>query len=180
VSLLKPHEAVAIAAVLQTMRDEGALPVRRPSWEQPTFYSKPLTVTGMPLLQPSPGPLFDYVDVLRWVAPVQYITVITGYVATTVNNPLTAQVDFQIAVDGGLLQGIALSPAANPFKGALYPVTARPTQIALNETQVFTIRARNLGVIPQTLLLSIQGWSYPTTTIERGSDGSGSQGITDV
>ena len=41
------------------------------------------------------------------------------------------------------------------------------------------IEARNLGLLPQVLLLSLTGWSYDTINIERGSDGSGSQGITD-
>lgn len=177
-SLLLPHEAVAFAAVLQAMRDEGAMPIRRPSWEQPTYWSRPLTLTAMPALAPTPA-VVPWVDVLTWTAPKQYMSVITGFVATTVTNPETANVSFQLVVDGNPISGVELAAAANLFKPALYPVIQRPIFTTIAENQTIAIQAHNFGIIPQVLLLSLTGWSYDTINSERGSDGSGSQGITD-
>jgi hypothetical protein len=175
VPLLQTHEAVAIAAVLQTMRDDGALPVRRPSHEQPTYWSRPLTYTGMPPLAPNAA----WADMLRWTAPKQFMTIITGIVATTTTNPVTAGVEFRVTIDGNPLQNVVFAPAANLFKPPQYPVIKRPTMISIAENQVIAIQARNLGVLPQVLLLALTGWSYDTINVERGSDGSGSQGVTD-
>lgn len=174
-SLLKTHEAVAIAAVLQTLRDEGALPVRRPSWEQPTYWSRPITITEMPVL----GPAAQWVDMLTLRAPVQYISVVTGYIATTATPAATSGVEFQMLLDGALLPHVTIAAAANLFQLPLYPLQRRPTFVALAQNQVLSIQARNLGIIPRQLMLSFTGWSYDTINIERGSDGSGSQGVTD-
>jgi hypothetical protein len=175
VPLLKTYEAVAIAAVLQRMRDEGALPVRRPSYEQPTFWSRPLTVTAMPALAPTPA----WTDMLVWAAPRQYMTVVTGIVATTVNAPAAAATDFRVVVDGNPVSGIVFAPLANLFKLPQYPVQSRPTMITVAENQTISLQARNNSLFPQVLLLALTGWSYNTINVERGSDGSGSQGVTD-
>jgi hypothetical protein len=175
VSLLQPHEAVAIAAILQTLRDGGALQIRRPSWEQPTYWSRPIIVTKMPVLMPT----VDWVDALEWRAPVQFMSVITAFTATTVKTPETSNVTFQLAVNGFPMPAVGLAAAANLFKPALYPVVQRQIFTTVAENQRFTIQAMNTGIIPQTLLLAISGWSYDTRDIERGSDGSGSQGVTD-
>jgi hypothetical protein len=116
---------------------------------------------------------------LSWVAPVQYMGVITGFVATTTTNPETAGVDFRLTVDGNLMPSVDLAATANLFKLPQYPVQMRPTFFTIAQNQVVAIQARNANIIPQVLLLALTGWSYDTINIERGSDGSGSQGVTD-
>lgn len=175
--LIQPHEAIALAAVLQTMRSEGSLQARKPSWEQPTFFSKPLLITAMPVLPPAVGPLFPFTTVLSWRGPVQYVSVITGYTFSLVANPALVNVQFQVTINGALLPGLNFTPGVDLFKGGQYPLTQRKTMITVNENSVLAISAKNLTSVPQTLLLSLTGWSYPTLDAERSAAG---QGVTDA
>lgn len=170
--LIDRTEALALAAILQEFRSDGALAIRRPSFENPTFWSRPLTHTSIQALAPTA----TFVPVLEWRAPIQYIATITQYAVATL-EPLTSPgVEFQLLFDGALLPGVNLPAGVDVSKGAEWPLWRRPLHLVLNETHLFTIAARNLAAVPKTVLAAIWGWNYDTIDIEFGP----TQGITDA
>lgn len=172
--ILKDFEAVALAAVLQHVRDAGSLPLRRPSYQQPTFYSRPINETRMPLVPPGGG----WTTVLEWEAPKQYISVITSYVATVAESLAAPDCSFRIFVNGAIPSGISIAAGANLFYTGAMPLVPRAMHLAVNELNLFQLQMLNNTLFPRTAMCAVYGWSYPATDIEFGSGAA--EGINDA
>lgn len=172
--ILKNFEAVALASVLQHVRDAGSMPFRRPSYQQPTFFSLPLNIVRMPLVPPGPG----WTPVLEWAAPKQYISVITSYIATVAESLSAPDCSFRMTLNGTELSAVSVVSGANLFYTGQMPLVPRALHLAVNELNVFQLQMRNTTLFPRTAMCAIYGWSYPATEIEFGSGAA--EGINDA
>ncbi len=173
-ALLDKPEMVAVAALLRQFRDGSAVPMRRPSYNAPTYLSKPITSA----LTAGVGPSATWQTFLAYSAPVSFIGVVSGYVMSTVEPITSPGVEFRICVDDNLKLSIA--PGLDPCRLASspWPRRQRSTRIYVNEASTVQVQCRNLGAVPRTAILALYGWAYDTINIY--PEESGSMGITDA
>lgn len=165
-------EAVAFAATLESLRDGSALPVRRPSYSEPTFWSRPLNQTAIVVMPPDP----NWVTLVDLLAPTQYLTRITEYAVATAQANTVPGVEFRLLQNGSPLTNVTLPAGVEVCKGATWPLVLRKIDLIATETLSVGIQARNLGLLPFTVLAGFWGWNYNTIEIELGR----TQGITDA
>lgn len=165
-------EAVAFAAILESLRDGSALPARRPSYTEPTFWSRPLNRTAIVTMVPDP----NWTTLLDLLAPAQYISRITNYAVATVQANTIPGVEFRLLQNGQPLTNVTLPAGVEVCKGPTWPLVLRKIDLIATETLSVGIQARNLGAVPFTVLAGFWGWDYNTIEIELGR----TQGITDA
>lgn len=173
-ALLGKPEMVAVAALLQQFRDGSALPIRQPSFNAPTFLSRPVTATATTAVPPSTV----WATFLSYSAPVQFIGVISGYVASSLEPATAPGIEFRVAVDGNVK--FILAPGLDPCRLAQSPWPRRPrkTRLFVNEQMTAQLQCRNLGATPRTAVLAFYGWAYDTINIY--PEGEARLGITDA
>jgi hypothetical protein len=173
-ALLDKPELVAVAALLRQLRDGSALPVRQPSFNAPTFLSKPLTITQTAAVPVSA----TWTDFLQYSAPVQFIGVISSYVASSLEPISAPGIEFRVAVNEAVK--FSLAPGVDPCRLASSPWPRRPRKVRIfvNEQMTAKIQCRNLGAVPRTAILAFFGWAYDTINIY--PEGEARLGMTDV
>lgn len=171
--LVDNAEAVAFAAVLQSLRDGSVLPLRRPSYQEPTFWTRPLTRTALEVLAPTA----TWVPIITLTPPPQYVHLIQAISFATLEPLASPGVEFRLQLQGSEYPNVTYPPGIDICKPATWPpLEQRPFSQAVPENFQFTLEARNLGVLPRMVLAGIYGWTYPTVEIELGR----MQGITDA
>lgn len=153
--MLLPYEALAVGALVKAL-EYGTLPIRRPTFTQPSLWSKALTKT---FARPLPGNM-PWTDVITVAPIVGYQAVIQSFVATTVVGQATSGVNFRLAVNGIPLQDVSIGIAIDLSKGTptSYPCTFRPLFNFLTDKDTFSIQAENTSVLQRTVLAAVYGW----------------------
>ncbi len=172
---LERYEQAALDSIVQAMRSSN-IPVRRPSWNDPTFWSRPLTKTV--IIPLSTDTAFSTVLEVRGLNG--YTGVVTGYVATSYTPMDLSSVDFRLAYKGALIPTVELASGVerNRESGTQFPTFPQQTFFILdNDQSTLWIQARNNNVLQQTLLLSVYGWYFDNQNqAERGT----LEGMTDA
>ncbi len=172
--LVDRTEATVFAALLQSLREGSALPIRRPSYTEPTYSSRPIAATAaVPI--PVDG---AWHDVLVLPVPIQYFNVVTDYAIATQEALTDPGVTFRMLLNGSPLPSVSFPAGIDLCKvdGDPWPLHRRPTWITFAPPDVLSIQAMNAAAVPKTALAAFWGWSYDTINSERGSTG---EGITD-
>jgi hypothetical protein len=168
-SLLDHTEATAIAAVWQSLHDGSAMPINRPSWTDPSLFSKPITQTAIVVAPPSTS----WLTILSYTVPTQYFASIKQFAVATF-EALDPAMQFRVMVDGVVPQGVSYPVGVDLCKDSTnpWPLFRRDFPIVLNQPQRITIEALNGGMMPQTVIAGLWGWTYPSIATER-TDTSG-------
>ncbi len=149
-------------AILETMfaaLQNSNVPIRRPSWNDPTFWSRPLNTTiAIPLNASA-----TWTNILTVRGRNSYTGRVTGYVATTFNPASIALVEFRFVFNGKLMPNVQLTPNVerNRQTPTLFPTFLQNIFMLLeNPDDQLTIQAMNTGVFQQLVLCAFYGWYY--------------------
>lgn len=155
---LEPYEQAALLDIVKAMRGSN-VPVRRPSWNLPTFWSRSLTKTvAIPLDASS-----SWSTILEVTGLNAYTGVVTGYTATAFAPADIANVEFRIAQNGALVPSVSLASGVetNRESGAQFPTFPRSIYFLLQKpTDSLWIQARNNGTLQQMVLCGVFGWYF--------------------
>lgn len=165
-------EAVALSGFLLAWQKSN-LPLRRPSWNRPTFWSR--TVTKQIARPVAAGTaMADFLSVSGLPG---YVAVVDRLTMTAVGAPTDIQ--FQVVVNGAPVPatsypvGIELNKTAS----TTYPAIPREFYYPVLETETLTVRVANLGALQRTILVGIYGWFYSTVD---ATDFRSDNGVTDA
>ena len=172
--LIDRTEATVFAALLQSMREGSALPIRRPSYAVPTYSSIPITATAAVAIPADNA----WHDVLVLAVPTQYFSVVNQYTIATQEALTTPGVTFRLLLNGSPFPGVSFAAGVDLCKlvGFPWPLQRRATWITFSSQDKLSIQAMNAAAVPKTALAGFWGWSYDTINTERGATG---EGITD-
>lgn len=151
------------------------VPMRRPSWNDPTFWSRPLVKTiGIPL---NAG---TWTDVLQLDGRSGYTAFVNGYTATTLDAAAIAQVRFRLLYNGRFLSTIDFvsDVERNRESATLFPTFPQETFFLIETPRDnLRIQAINDGTFQQMVLCGFFGWYYDNKNqAERGN----LEGLTDA
>ncbi len=167
---LSPAKAAAMEEVLRAMRDSN-VPLRRPSFSNPTFWSRPLISTiAVPLAADT-----VWSDILTVNGLSGYSGMVTGYVATAYGDTSLAATRFRIIYNGSHVDTVDFvsSVERNRESATLFPTFPQATFFnLLSDKDSLTIQAINDGTFQQLVLCAFYGWYYDNSNqAERGSLG---------
>ena len=157
--MLSAPEAVAVSAFMQALRGSN-LPIRRPSFNQQSFWSRPIFLTKpRPVSANTP-----WEDFLSISGVPHYIAVITHFVATTVGDSNINGLQYRFLLNGALLSGtqFAAGQELNKVGPNTYPVKYRPIYQPVTEIQTLTLQVQNLTGLQRTAVAALVGWHYET------------------
>lgn len=168
--MLSAPEAVAFTAFLQSLRGSN-LPIRRPSFNQPAFWSLPIFLT-----KPRPVPAGTaWVDFLSVSGVPHYIAVITHFVASSVGDSNINGLQWRFLLNGAGLTGtsFAAGQELNKVGPNTYPVKYRSIYQPVTEIQTLTLQVQNLTGLQCMAVAALVGWWYETmsSTILRTESG---------
>ncbi len=163
-------------ALMRLLRNSN-IPMRLPSWSNPTFWSRPLIETKMLPIEASSS----WQDIVSVAGLNNYSGAITGFTATPLGDASLSQVSFRFVYQGKLLSQISLGAPTfennrqnallfPTFPQSLYMIVERPDTI-------LKIQALNSGVFQQTVLCAFFGYYYDNSNQAEKND---LEGLTDV
>jgi hypothetical protein len=134
------------------------LPWRRPSFNDPTFWSEPLVATALRPLGGASG----WTDVLALTGNLAYSAYVNGYVATTFGDATLSGVEFRLVLNGQLPTGMSIATNAELFKTgpAAFPVIPRDTSFIIRFDDRLQIQARNTNAAPRFIIAAFLGWYF--------------------
>jgi len=166
-------EAFALGGLMIALQRSN-VQMRRPSWNDPTFWSRCLTKQlARPL--PAGSPMQTMLTVKGLL---NYVAIIDQLTMTVVGPTAGTGIRFQVLLNGGPVpftnypSGIELNKDAP----TVYPVIPRPWYLPVLETDTIEIQAENLGGLQRTVLVGAYGWYYSTVD---ATTTAGDNGITD-
>lgn len=174
---LTREEADALTLLVQN----AAIPRRKPSYTENTFWSIPITMTRcrpVPIPAAAPGPWLDY---LLIPAKNSYPRAIKSFVATSQNEGV---VEFRWVRNGILMtpDTFDLDPTVtyNLDRQAAfpYPTVPRGTVIWARANDQLVLQVRNLTTDIQLAFAAAYGWYYPQ--LNDPNEIGPLEGITDV
>ncbi len=162
--------------LMQLLRNSN-VPLRRPSWTQPTFWSRPLIRTIMIPVEASSS----WSTILAVSGLNGYSAVVTGYVATPLGDASLSQVRFRFVYQGRLVSSMSLGASAfehNRESPTLFPTFPQSTAFICERVDTtLSIQAINDGVFQQPVLCAFYGYYYDNMNQAEKSD---IEGVTDV
>ncbi len=153
---LSIQDRAIIAKIKQTLRDSN-LPFRRPSNEQPTFWSYPVCETDIVPLAAG-----GWTQILRLHGLPQFTQRVDKYVATTFGDQTLSGVEFRFLFNGTLAPNMTLANGVdhNKITASTFPVVFQSTSFLVEESDVLVLQARNTGVFQQLVCAALTGWRY--------------------
>lgn len=165
-------EAVALSGFLLAWQKSN-LPLRRPSWNRPTFWSR--TVTQQ-IARPVPAgtAMADFLSVSGLPG---YVAIVDRLVMTAVGP--TTGLEFEVAVNGNRVPATNYPAGVDLNKAGptTYPTLPRKFYQPVLSTETLTIRVANTGGLQRTVLAGIYGWFYATVD---ATDFGADNGVTDA
>ncbi len=149
----------ALLGPLFSALQNSNIPVRRPSWNDPTFWSRPLVETVAIPLNASAS----WSTILTAKGRSGYTGRVAGYVATTLTAATLASVQFRFVYNGKLLPNVDIESSVewNRESATLFPTFPRKLFMLLeNPDSYLSIQAMNTGIFQQMLLCAFYGWYY--------------------
>jgi hypothetical protein len=152
---LLPHETVALAAICKALRGSN-LQVRQPSYNYPSFWSRPIYKTNY-LAVPPNAPWRTLVLVTGLP---QYVGILRQFVATSLGSVALTGLRFRFLVNGQPDSNIQLLPGVeyNKDGGNSYPIIPRNFFLPVNETQRVEIQVENPTNVQQIAIGLLAGW----------------------
>lgn len=167
-------EAFALGGVMLALRGSN-VQMRRPSWNNPNFWSRCLThQLARPL--PSGSPMQTFLEIKGLY---NYVAIIDKLVMTVAGATAGSGVRFQILADGSPVPFTNYPSGVELNKDAptVYPVIPRPWYLPVLEGQTIQIQAENLGPFQRIILVGAYGWYY--STVDATTTGA-DNGVTDA
>jgi hypothetical protein len=155
-----PDQDVALLLALQHTLRNSNLPFRRPSNEQPTFWSRPITLTKI-----EPVAAGSWVNFLTLSGLTGGTNRISSYVATTFGDQTLSGVQFRFLFNGTLAPNMALANDVdhNKITSTSFPVVPQSTCFLVEEKDTLVLQVRNTGVFAQMVCGALLGWRYDNT-----------------
>jgi len=153
---LSIQDQVLVAELQRVLRDSN-VPFRRPSNEQPTFWSYPVCETNIiPLANGG------WTDILTLRGLPQFTQRVDKYVATTFGDQTLSGVEFRFVFNGTLAPNMALASGVdhNKVTPATFPVVFQTTSFLVEEKDYLILQARNTNVFQQLVCAALTGWRY--------------------
>src|SRR5690606_10965016 len=174
--MLAPPEAVALGAFLTSLQGSN-LPIRRPSWTDPSFWSLPLIKTKVRPIAAGA----TWADFLTVSGEPQYIAVVSHYTVTTVGDPAVAGLEFRLRLNGMPLplDAVQLAPGVEFGKTSptSYPTIPRELFQPVLQTQELALQVRNPTLVQRMAIGAFWGWYYESLDSEVFTGAE--QGMTD-
>jgi hypothetical protein len=171
-SPIAPGQLGKMFAALQNSN----VPFRRPSWNDPSWWSRPLNSTI--IIPLSGGSAWS--DILTIRGRNNYGARVTGYVATTYGAADVADVDFRFVYNGALISTIDFVSTVerNRETPTMFPTFPQKFFFLLNlQTDVLTIQAKNNGTYQQLLMCAFYGYYFDN---KNQAERSTMEGMTDA
>lgn len=146
-----------IKSVVAMVTEEVTYPLRRPSYQDPSFWAIPLTLTkALPV--PAGGGWVDFLEIPRRDG---HKIVIKEYTADGMNSGVF---EFRWIVGGMLKFAPTPGPERHLDRAALnpYPASPRETFILATANQRVVLQARNTSVAEEQCFAQVYGWYYPS------------------
>ncbi len=133
------------------------VPGRRPTHEQPAFWSRPLSPTSI-----RPLAAGGWTDMLELKGQQGFFTRVSGYVATTFGDQTISGVQFRFVLNGGLPVNMSLADNVdhNKISPSTFPIVWQKTFFLLGDFDRLLIQARNTGVFQQLVCAGLIGWIF--------------------
>ncbi len=137
---------------------EANLPWRRPSYNDPTFWSKPLV---QPYIRPL-GNSTLWTTVLDLSGNLALTAYVNGYTATTFGDAALSDVEFRIVLNGALVSSMSLlqNVEYNKTGPSIFPVIPRETSFIVRFNNRLQLQARNNNVAPRYIIAAFYGWYF--------------------
>lgn len=152
---LLPYESVALAAICKAMRGSN-MQFREPSYNYPSFWSRPIYTTNYLAVPPNSG----WTTLVTVVGLQQYVAIIRQYVATTLGSVAASGLLFRMLING--LPGTDIDLAAgvefNKLGANSYPIVPRNIFLPVNQTQRVEIQVFNPTAMQQIAIGLLAGW----------------------
>ncbi len=162
--------------LMHVLRDSN-VPLRRPSWTDPTFWSRPLIKTVVIPIEASTS----WTTVLTVDGLVNYSARITGYTAAPQGDAALSQVRFRFIYRGRLLDNVSFGANAfehNRENALLFPTFPQKMFFLCERPGTpLSIQVINDGVFQQTVLCAFYGYYYDNSNQAEKND---LEGVTDV
>jgi hypothetical protein len=171
---LLEYEKQAVHDLLKALPDSN-LPWRQPSFNLPTFWSKPLVNT---IIRP-----VDYstrwTNMITLVGKDIFTALVNGYVATTFGDTSLSDVEFRFVYNNRLVSSTSILTNAehNKTSPTSFPCVAQKTFFTVRFNDRLQIQARNLNVASRMVICALYGWYFDDNNpAEKGMR----EGLTDV
>lgn len=148
---------VALGESVRRVLELSTVPGRRPSHQQPTFWSRPLTPTK---IEPVANGGWTNFLVLRGIPGFVYR--VSQYVATVYGDAALSSVDFRFVLDGTLPPNMEFASGIDLNKIAVtsFPVVRQSTFFYVGEQNRLILQVRNNNVFQQMVIAGFFGWQY--------------------
>jgi hypothetical protein len=156
--VLPPSVLLGMGATALAMRD-GFLPIRRPSVNQPPFFSLPLNLTRTRII-PKNTP--NWTVALAVPSREQYVPVINAYSLGINRSLVNSGVEFRFQFNGGDLPEVDLLTDAELCRDGSWPLYRKTFFQVVPFGQRFTVEVRNLSFTNHIYLIGLFGYYYPS------------------
>ncbi len=160
---LEGYERQAFGTVVR-MLPRSNVPVRRPSYNDHTFWSRPLVQTKI-----EPVAAGGWVNFLRLPGILNYVYVVDQYVADSFGDNALSGLEFRFVFNGTLPPEFSILAGAEHHKQpvTLFPMVPQDTFFLVSQTDELIIQVRNNGVFQQLVCCAFYGYAYNTYMTEK-------------
>ncbi len=171
---LLDYEKQAVHDLLKALPDSN-LPWRQPSFNDPTFWSKPLVKTAIQPLDAGSG----WTNILTLISKDIFTALVNGYVATTFGDAALSDVEFRFVYNNRLVSSTSILPNAEHHKlsSTSFPCIPQSTFFTVRETDRLQIQARNTNAAARMVICAFYGWYFDDNN---PSEKNMREGLTDV
>lgn len=169
---LQPYERQAFETIVRALPTSN-MPVRRPSFNDPTFWSRPLVLTKI-----EPVAAGGWVDFLVLPGILNYVYVVNKYVADSFGDNALSGLEFRLVFDGTIPPNFSILPGAEHHKQPVtaFPLVPQKTFFLVEENDNLILQVRNTGVFQQLVCCAFYGYAYNTYMTEK----NWREGVTDA
>lgn len=167
---------------MQRVIDSVSVPVREPSYNDPSFWSEALTITRTRIIPGRSG----WLDYLTVTPKEGYPRVIKSYVATPYEQTagLPSLMEFrwvrrqtiedttQIILDPGVERHV------DRYESEPWPAFFRKVRFYADDTSRFALQVRNRSRRAERAIAAVTGWYYPE--LQSPGEITSQQGVTDA
>ncbi len=149
------------------------LPVRRPSYNRPTFWSRPVIETKI-----EPVAAGTWIDFLVLTGIPSFAQVVTQYVADSFGDNALSNLEFRMVFDGLIPPNFSILAGAEHHKQPVtaFPLVPQETFFIIEPTDRLVLQVRNTGVVQQLVCAAFYGYTYQSDFNEK----TWREGITDA
>lgn len=171
---LLEYEKQAIRDLVDAL-PELNLPWRQPSFNDPTFWSRPLNETAIRPIDGSSG----WETLLDIKGSTAYTACVEQYVAAPFGSALLADMDFRFVLNGSLVSTMSLQNGIEFHKTgpSTFPCVPRRTFFTLRFFDRLQLQVRNNSATAQYAIGAFYGWYFNDTN---PNERNVREGITDV